>query len=537
MRFITTLTALLLCAAVQPASAQPGACPLLGPNLIVNGNFEQGYYGFTSDFGRGLNNATKGGCATQGWILVTQTNPHVSPACQIYPPALSAQYGPPNTPTSSDPNDPSNTSVVTLAVCNNPLDDHTTGKGFFLTIDPDAVAGRAYWKQTVAVCPNTNYEFSVWVRNVEPGCGKPAPLFHFEVGGVPINAPTSYPDCFWMQTAALWNSGTVNGNVLIELINDQPGCIANDVAIDDVFFGICGGAVLTSDPYFRFCGESPGMPILLTADVLGFAPPQFQWQKFDPATGAWTNIPGATDSVYRIAAPTPADAGFYRLVGGAAGNAGNLLCAVASAVAEIEASPEYATTDTVHLCTGASYAGYSAPGVYTDTLLSVDGCDSVRTLHLYVHDPYRVEQQVALCQGVAFDFNGHALTATGRYTDTLSSLYGCDSIVVLDLQFLPNREWTGDSAYCYLPNVFSPNDDGVNDFFVPAFPALDFQAYHFEVYDRWGSLLFSTNDPSAGWDGRHRGRDCAAGVYAYVLTLKTKFCERVAFTGAVCIIR
>src|SRR5262245_19638297 len=91
------------------ASAQTALCPGSGPNLIVNGNFEQGYYAFTSDFGRGRNNATLGGCGTQGWILVAQVNIHESPSCQIYPFALSGQYGSPNSPTSSDPNDPSNT--------------------------------------------------------------------------------------------------------------------------------------------------------------------------------------------------------------------------------------------------------------------------------------------------------------------------------------------------------------------------------------------------------------------------------------------
>lgn len=537
MRSISALTAVCLGLASSGLSGQPASCPYAGPNLIINGNFEQGYYGFTSDFGRGVNNATKGGCGTQGWIIVTQTNPHVSPACQIYPPALSAQYGAPNTLTSNNPDDPSNTSVVTLAICNNPLPDHSSGKGFFLTIDPDALPGRAYWKQQVPVCRNTNYLFSVWVRNVEPGCGLPAPLFHFEVDGLPINPPTSYPGCFWVKTAAVWNSGAIDGNVLIELINDQPGCIANDVAIDDVFFGICGGAFLTGDPYVHFCGDSPGMPIVLSGGIQGFSPAQLQWQKLDPASSAWSNIPGATDSVYRIDLPAPADAGLYRLVAGAPGNLGNFWCTVASENAEIEASPVYKTVDTVHICAGETYAGYTTPGAYTDTLLSVAGCDSVRTLRLYVHEPYYREEALTLCQGAALVFNGRLLTDPGHYADTLATVYGCDSIVALDLRFLPIRDWDDDLAFGYVPNVFSPNDDGINDIFVPAFPAVDFQAYQFQVFDRWGNQVFETASPHAGWDGRLSGRDCAEGVYAYVITLKTAFCESVQLKGSVTIVR
>lgn len=169
------------------ADAQTPPCSPIGLNQIINPGFEQGYYAFTSDFGRGLNNATRCNCATQGWILVAQISPHISPNCQKYPSNLSAQYGGPNTITSSNPNDPSNTSVATLAICNVPIPDHTSGNGFFLTVDPDACEGRAYWRQKLQVCPNTNYYFSVWVQNIG---GLPAPTFHFEVEGVPVTAHT-----------------------------------------------------------------------------------------------------------------------------------------------------------------------------------------------------------------------------------------------------------------------------------------------------------------------------------------------------------
>ena len=66
----------------------------------------------------------------------------------------------------------------------------------------------------------------------------------------------------------------------------------------------------------------------------------------------------------------------------------------------------------------------------------------------------------------------------------------------------------------YAPNVFSPNDDGVNDrwqVFVPC----AYTAFTLEVYDRWGSRLFSTNDPETSWDGR----DAQPGVYVWHMRL------------------
>ncbi len=314
------------------------SCPTLGANLIVNPNFEQGYYGFTSDFGRGINNATLSGCSTQGWLVVTKYDfPNSAAACLQYPSNLSAMYGGPNTATEPNPSHPSNTAIVSLAACDNrTIPDHTTGNGYFLSLDPDAITGRSYWKQTIQVCPNTNYVFSVWVRNISPSCRTPAPYFHFEVGGVAINTSTRYPTCAWVQTSASWNSGAVNGNVQIQMVNDQAGCTSNDVAIDDIFFGVCGGTSLTTDTIIKLCNATP---LRLSGNAFGFTPPQYQWQKLNNSTNIWENITGATDSVYRINATTIRDTGSYRLMAAAVGSAINSNCAIASKTIKVNYLP------------------------------------------------------------------------------------------------------------------------------------------------------------------------------------------------------
>ncbi len=537
MKLTSILTAALLCTGISKAVAQMAPCPLASPNLIVNGNFEQGYYGFTSDFGRGINNATKAGCATQGWILVTQTSPHVSPACQIYPQEWSMQYGGPNTATNSNPLHPSNTSVVTLATCNTPIPDHTTGSGFFLTIDPDAISGRAYWKQKIRVCPNTDYVFSVWVRNVEAGCGQPAPFFHFEVAGLPINIPTSYPDCNWVQTAAYWNSGNAQGDVWIELINDQPGCVANDVAIDDVFFGICGSVLLTAAKQFGFCGATSDTPISLSGVATGFHPPVYQWQRFAPGVAIWKDIPGATDTVYHLPNPGLQDAGLYRLFASAGGHFDDPFCALTSEIIRIESYPVFNHSIATGICQGETYAGYTQAGIYVDSFQTSRGCDSIRTLYLEVQEPQQVAAQISICPGSIYDFNGKSISAAGTYTDTLFSRYGCDSIVVLKVEILADSSLGSNADFCYVPNIFSPNDDGYNDLFMPAFAKHNFKSYLFQIFDRWGNLLFSTENSAAGWDGRFRGKDCPAGVYVYTIVLETDFCKQVKQEGSITIIR
>lgn len=73
----------------------------------------------------------------------------------------------------------------------------------------------------------------------------------------------------------------------------------------------------------------------------------------------------------------------------------------------------------------------------------------------------------------------------------------------------------------YFPNVFSPNDDGENDFFHPFSDASVKTIRYMSVYDRWGNLVyhnenFNPNDPAAGWDGRSAGREMNNAVFVWV---------------------
>ena len=73
----------------------------------------------------------------------------------------------------------------------------------------------------------------------------------------------------------------------------------------------------------------------------------------------------------------------------------------------------------------------------------------------------------------------------------------------------------------YVPNTFSPNDDGINDiFFIQAAPETISVIRQFLVFNRWGEPVFQyynipPNDPTFGWDGRFRGEPMNTGVYAW----------------------
>jgi len=69
-----------------------------------------------------------------------------------------------------------------------------------------------------------------------------------------------------------------------------------------------------------------------------------------------------------------------------------------------------------------------------------------------------------------------------------------------------------------IPNAFSPNGDGINDIFKIA-NFTNQKLIEFKVFNRWGTILFTTEDPSSGWDGTFKGKDEPFGVYGYVIRI------------------
>jgi gliding motility-associated-like protein len=70
----------------------------------------------------------------------------------------------------------------------------------------------------------------------------------------------------------------------------------------------------------------------------------------------------------------------------------------------------------------------------------------------------------------------------------------------------------------YAPNVFSPNRDGINDRF--RLFATDIISFEMKIYDRWGSLMFTTSNQEEGWDGFWRGKPCQSGVYLWTASFE-----------------
>lgn len=86
---------------------------------------------------------------------------------------------------------------------------------------------------------------------------------------------------------------------------------------------------------------------------------------------------------------------------------------------------------------------------------------------------------------------------------------------------IPTNSIDLDSSSILFPNVFSPNRDGENDGFY--FPNKGVTEINWQVYNRWGNLIFESNQLDQVWDGKtNAGKDCSEGTYYYILNYKMK---------------
>ena len=106
----------------------------------------------------------------------------------------------------------------------------------------------------------------------------------------------------------------------------------------------------------------------------------------------------------------------------------------------------------VNICAGSSYnfngQQLSAPGNYRDTLITSGGCDSIVLLRLRVNPILTSNVNAAICTGGSYNFNGHSLTASGTYRDTLVAQGGCDSVVTLNLSIIQGYNIVLHQAIC-----------------------------------------------------------------------------------------
>lgn len=92
------------------------------------------------------------------------------------------------------------------------------------------------------------------------------------------------------------------------------------------------------------------------------------------------------------------------------------------------------------------------------------------------------------------------------YIVHVSDSFGCSDADTINITI-------DESADIFIPDIFSPNDDGQNDILYVRGHGI--KELDFSVYDRWGEKVFETNDLNTGWDGTYKGQKLFTAVFAY----------------------
>jgi gliding motility-associated-like protein len=125
-----------------------------------------------------------------------------------------------------------------------------------------------------------------------------------------------------------------------------------------------------------------------------------------------------------------------------------------------------------------------------------------------------------------------APTSTTSFELTAVDTNGCAATATYTLRVIePEEDY-------FIPNIFSPNGDGINDHFTYFASPGSATITSLQIFDRWGNLLFEQqqfpiNAPNLGWDGRAKGQVVNPGVYIYAFEILTAENETLYFKGSV----
>ena len=366
------------------------------------------------------------------------------------------------------------------------------------------------------------------------------------------------------STASWTNNGHTPVTVTLILHSDNQGCTADDEAVitvvpnptasfavpapqcfDDNSFGFQAGGSYMPNATFQwaFANAAPSNSVQQNPAGIGFNTPGANDVTLvvaqmgcisAPFTAAVTVMPGPQAGFSFLPAQgcAPVQVGFTDLttspMGGATyswnfGNGGGV---------SNQASPTYT---------------YNQPGIYSVTLTVQDasGCTSSVTQSniiqvygnptagftanpqlIYIDEPYTnvydastggvTDWHYSVEGGGQFTSPGFVtnFSDTGLFaiTQTVTNAHGCTDVFMQTVHVLP-------VAQLFVPNTFTPGDrDELNAVFKPV--GFNVNGYHMYIYNRWGEMLFSTQDINIGWDGRVRYSDVEAKPDQYVYKIE-----------------
>jgi len=126
----------------------------------------------------------------------------------------------------------------------------------------------------------------------------------------------------------------------------------------------------------------------------------------------------------------------------------------------------------------------------------------------------------------------HFYSVSGMYQIKLLAFNEYDCVDSTTTTILVN-----DVSVVYIPNSFTPNNDGLNDLFLPICSYIGKDGYSLKIFNRWGELIFYSSDPHEAWDGTYKGQPVPSQSYSYILIYENGFGQKFRKVGAIHLIR
>lgn len=248
--------------------------------------------------------------------------------------------------------------------------DHTGNpKGYFMLINASYQPSQFYVETVDGLCGNTSYQFAAWVLNLIRGQQEIEPnitfriektdgtvLQTFDTGNIPqTNSP------IWNQYAFYFNTPPGINTVVLRMINNAPGGIGNDIALDDITFRTAGASIentvvgYPSDTLNLCVNAQPTLNINAMVESC-YPSTSMQWQESVDTGKTWSDLAGAL-STGLSRAPTAGGLYLYRLSVAQSGNLGIATCEVESQPVEVNVIPVPNPAISIALASDTNCAG------------------------------------------------------------------------------------------------------------------------------------------------------------------------------------